>query len=255
MEHLKRALGGLSAGLLLLSLLVVWEIYARATMAGGPASYTSFPPPSAALHDAYVLLRQGLLLDHALASLKRVYVGFALAALVAIPLGVLMGLSKAANAQLSPLVNIIRPIPPVAWVPIMILWFGVTNTQQYAIIFIGTLFPVLLNTIAGVRGVDPVVKRAALSLGADRPALFGVVVRAAMPDILLGARVALGMGWFIIVASEMVAASNGLGFLITEARTAMLTQRLYVSMAAIGLIGVLQDQLLVWLQRRLVPWQ
>ena len=240
---------------MLLSLLVVWEVYARASMARGQASYTSFPPPSAALQDAYALLSQGLLLDHALASLTRVYVGFALAAVVAIPLGVLMGLNKMANAQLSPLVNIIRPIPPVAWVPIMILWFGVTDTQQYFVIFIGTVFPLLLNTIAGVQGVDPVIRRAALSLGADRSALFRVVVRAGMPDILLGARVALGMGWFTIVASEMVAAANGLGFMITEARTAMLTQRLYVSMAAIGLIGLLQDQLLVWLQRRLVPWQ
>jgi NitT/TauT family transport system permease protein/taurine transport system permease protein len=185
---------------------------------------------------------------------QRVYVGFLAAAIVGIPLGIAMGLSPLVFRQLTPIVGVLRPIPPVAWIPITLLWFGVTNTQQYFIIFIGTLFPIMLNTIAGVQGIDPVLKRAALSLGANSGAMFRVMLKGALPSIFLGVRTSLGLGWFIIVASEMVSASTGLGFLITEARTAMITQRLYVGMFAIGLIGFLQDRFLLWLQGKLVPW-
>jgi ABC-type nitrate/sulfonate/bicarbonate transport system permease component len=156
--------------------------------------------------------------------------------------------------ELTPLVGIVRPIPPVAWIPLTLLWFGVSNLQQYFIIFIGTLFPIMLNTTAGVHDVDQVIKRAALSLGAGPKAMFALMVRGALPSIFLGVRTSLGLGWFIIVASEMVAASSGLGFLITEARTAMLTERLYVGMFAIGLIGFLQDRALMLLREKLIPW-
>lgn len=240
---------------LLCALLVAWEAFSRAIFPSfEPMASLLFPPPSAGLRDAFALLKQGALLDHAWASVKRVYIGFAAAALVAIPLGVIMGLSATWHRQLSPIAGLLRPIPPVAWIPITLLWFGVTNAQQYFIIFIGTLFPLLLNTIAGVAGLDPITRRAAASLGADGRAMFWLTLRGALPHVFLGMRTALGMGWFIIVASEMVSASTGLGFLITEARTAMVTERLYVGMFAIGLIGFLQDRFLGWLKRRLMPW-
>lgn len=245
----------LSSGLLLLVILAGWELFARYVLPlYEPAASLVLPPPSAALSDAIVLLQQGALLQHAVASMRRVYVGFALAAVTAIPLGIVMGLSGVVFRQLSPVLGVLRPIPPVAWIPITLLWFGVTDAQQYFIIYIGTLFPMLLNTIAGVHALDPVLKRAALSLGANRRALFGLMLHGALPNIFVGVRTSLGLGWFIIVASEMVSASNGLGFLITEARTAMITERLFVGMFAIGLIGFLQDRLLLFLQHRLMPW-
>lgn len=245
----------LSAGILLAGLIAAWEVFSRFVL---PAYETSaqllLPPPSQGVRDAINLVQQGLLWQHVAASAKRVYTGFALAAAIAIPLGVAMGLSARLLAQLDPLVGVLRPIPPVAWIPITLLWFGVTDAQQYFIIFIGTFFPMLLNTIAGVQGVDPVLQRAALSLGARRKELFRLSLHAALPSIFVGVRTSLGLGWFIIIASEMVAASTGLGFLIIESRTAMITERLYVGMFAIGLIGYLQDQILLYLRARLIPW-
>lgn len=244
-----------SQALLLAGLLIFWELFSRYAFPKiEPMASLLFPPPSAGLRDAMALLSQGALFDHAWASIKRVYIGFAVAAALAIPLGILMGLSETLNRQIAPISNLMRPIPPVAWIPITLLWFGVTNAQQYFIIFIGTFFPILLNTIAGVHSLDPVTRRAALSLGADRAALFGLTLRGALPHIFLGIRIALGLGWFIIVASEMVSASTGLGFLITEARTAMITERLYVGMFAIGAIGFAQDRLLAYLKKWLIAW-
>jgi ABC-type nitrate/sulfonate/bicarbonate transport system permease component len=243
-----------SAGLLL-SLLLVWEIFSRFMLpAYDPSAQLLLPPPSHGLRDAVNLVEQGVLWQHAIASTKRVYVGFLLAALIAVPLGIAMGLSGRLLRQLNPLFGVLRPIPPIAWIPVTLLWFGVTDTQQYFIILIGTFFPLLLNTISGVHGIDPVLQRAALSLGARPKDVFVLTVRAALPSIFVGVRTSLALGWFIIIASEMVAASTGLGFLIIEARTAMITERLYVGMFAIGMIGFLQDQLLVFLRGRLIPW-
>jgi len=240
---------------LLVFVLVGWELFARFVLPNYDSlAELHLPPPSKGVQDAYALVQQGLLWAHVAASGKRVFIGFAAAALIAIPLGVAMGLSRGLLRQLNPLVGVLRPIPPVAWIPITLLWFGVTNAQQYFIIFMGTLFPMLLNTIAGVQGIDPVLQRAARSLGARPRDLFAMNLRAALPSIFVGIRTSLGLGWFIIIASEMVSASTGLGFLIIESRTAMVTERLYVGMFAIGMIGFVQDRLLVYLRERLMPW-
>jgi NitT/TauT family transport system permease protein/taurine transport system permease protein len=240
---------------LLAVLIVAWEIFSRFVLpAYDSSAELLLPPPSKGARDALNLMQQGLLWQHVAASAKRVYVGFGIAALIAIPLGVAMGLSARLLRQLNPLVGIVRPIPPVAWIPITLLWFGVTDAQQYFIIFIGTFFPMLLNTIAGVHALDPLIQRAALSLGAGPRDLFMLTLRAALPNIFVGVRTSLALGWFIIIASEMVSASTGLGFLIIESRTAMITERLYVGMFAIGMIGYLQDQVLLFLRDRLIPW-
>ncbi len=245
----------LSSATLLLALLIAWEIFSRWILpAEDSSAQLLLPPPSQGVMDAINLIREGVLWQDVAASSRRVYVGFSIAALIAIPLGIAMGHSRRLDRQLSPLIGILRPIPPVAWIPITLLWFGVTNAQQYFIIFIGTFFPILLNTIAGVHNVDPIVYRAASSLGAQRTDLFRVSVRAALPAIFVGIRTSLGLAWFIIVASEMVPASTGLGFLIIESRTAMVTQRLYVGMFIIGFIGYAQDHLLLFLKRTLMPW-
>lgn len=245
----------LSALGLVAALFIGWEVFSRYVFPQmEPMAPLLLPPPSAGVADAFTLLMDGALAYHAIASIKRVYIGFFVAAALAIPLGVAMGLSPLVFRQLTPVVGVLRPIPPVAWIPITLLWFGVTNPQQYFIIFIGTFFPMLLNTIAGVQASPPVLQQAALSLGADRQAMFWLMMRGALPSIFLGIRTSLGLGWFIIVASEMVSASTGLGFLITEARTAMITERLYVAMFVIGLLGYLQDLILVALKRILIPW-
>ncbi|MBI3716375.1 MAG: ABC transporter permease [Betaproteobacteria bacterium] len=244
-----------SSAALLAVLIAGWEIFSRFVLPTYESSaQLLLPPPSQGVQDAFNLMRQGALWQHVGASARRVYGGFVLAALIAIPLGILMGLSASLHRQLNPLVGVLRPIPPVAWIPITLLWFGVNDAQQYFIIFIGTFFPMLLNAIAGVRNIDPILQRAALSLGARPKDVFALTLRAALPNIFVGIRTSLALGWFIIIASEMVSASTGLGFLIIESRTAMLTERLYVGMFAIGLIGYLQDQFLLLLGYRLIPW-
>ena len=244
-----------SSGALLLVLIVVWEIFSRYVLPTYDSSaQLLLPPPSQGVRDAFNLMQQGVLWQHVAASARRVFIGFGVAAVVAIPLGIMMALSSTLLRQLNPLVGVLRPIPPIAWIPITLLWFGVTDAQQYFIIFIGTVFPMLLNTIAGVQSIEPVIQRAALSLGAGPRDLFALTLRAALPNIFVGVRTSLALGWFIIIASEMVSASTGLGFLIIESRTAMITERLYVGMFAIGMIGFLQDQLLLFLRGRLIPW-
>jgi ABC-type nitrate/sulfonate/bicarbonate transport system permease component len=126
--------------------------------------------------------------------------------------------------------------------------------QQYFIIFVGTIFPIILNTVAGVTSIDPLLKRAALCLGAGPKAMFRLMLHGAAPGIFVGIRTSLAFGWFIIVASEMVSASSGLGFIINEARTAMVTERLYVGMFMIGMIGFVQDRLLLLIREKLLPW-
>jgi ABC-type nitrate/sulfonate/bicarbonate transport system permease component len=245
----------LPSATLLVAILIMWELFARFVLPHYDSMATlTLPPPSSGVADAYDLLMRGTLFPHVLASARRVYGGFLVAAAVGIPLGAIMGLSPLVFRQMRPIVEVLRPIPPVAWIPITLLWFGITDTQQYFIIFIGTVFPLTLNTIAGVQGIEPIIKRAALSLGADRRTMMLVMLRGALPSVFLGVRIALGLGWFIVVASEMVAASRGLGYLITQARTAMVTERVYVGMFAIGLIGFAQDRFLTWLERKLIPW-
>lgn len=240
---------------LLLLLIFGWEFFARFVFPRfEPMASLLLPPPSAGVADAVLLLKYGELGRDVLASMQRVYIGTGLAVLVGVPLGIAMGLSSSVYAQLRPLVESLRPIPPIAWIPITLLWFGTTNLQQYFIIFVGTIFPIILNTVAGVTSIDPVLKRAALCLGASPKAMFKLMLHGAAPGIFVGIRTSLAFGWFIIVASEMVSASSGLGFIINEARTAMVTERLYVGMFMIGMIGFVQDRLLLLIKEKLLPW-
>ena len=149
----------------------------------------------------------------------------------------------------------LRPVPPLAWIPLSILWFGIGDTQNQFIIFLGIFFPILLNTFAGVVGVEPNLIRAARCLGASEwEVLRRVVLRAALPQIVTGIRIGLGVGWMALVAAELVGANSGLGFLINDARTVLRTDYVIVGMATIGLVGLLIDWLIRVLVRRLLPW-
>ena len=166
-----------------------------------------------------------------------------------------MGWWKGFNEQVDPLVEVLRPIPPLAWIPLSILWFGIGDLQNEFIIFLGIFFPILLNTITGVKGVEPNLVRAARCLGSDEwTVLSKVVVRAALPQIVTGIRIGLGVGWMALVAAELVGASSGLGFLINDARTLLRTDIVIVGMITIGLVGLLLDVLIREITARLLPW-
>ncbi|MCU0968154.1 MAG: ABC transporter permease [Rubrivivax sp.] len=215
---------------------------------------TLMPPPTEVLRAAWELLQSGELLRHFWASLKREAVAFAYA-LVAIPLGVAMGWSRTMQSLLEPVFEMLRPIPPIAWIPLAILWFGISDLQNQFIIFLGIFFPLLINTIAGVKNVEHNIVRAARCLGASEfDVLVRVVFRAALPQIVTGVRVGLGVGWMALVAAELVGATSGLGWLISDARSVLRTDIILVGMISIGLAGLVIDQGLRWVAKKTLPW-
>lgn len=237
---------------LLAALLILWQYASVAWL--DATTRTLLPPPSAIVSAAWELIGSGELFRHLFDSLKREVVAFLWAA-AAIPLGIAMGWWKAVNEQMDPLIEILRPVPPLAWIPLSILWFGIGDTQNQFIIFLGIFFPILLNTVTGVRGIEPNLVRAARCLGANEwNILWRVVLRAALPQIVTGIRIGLGVGWMALVAAELVGASSGLGFLINDARTVLRTDYIIVGMATIGLVGLLIDQLIRKLVRHMLPW-
>ena len=242
---------------LILFLLFVWEVFARWIYPRfEPQAAIFFPPFSSVLRELWQLLLNGSLLRNILASFRRIAIGFCFASLCGITLGFILGLSQKAYEQLQGICQIFRPIPPVAWIPISLLWFGITEAQQCFIVFIGVLFPVLLNTLDGVHSVSIQYKHAAQTLGANGLILFRrVILPAALPKIMFGLRSGLAYAWFIIVAVEFVSAPNGLGCLILEGRNVIITERIFVGMITIGIINLTLYYLCTKVENWIAPWQ
>jgi len=188
-------------------------------------------------------------------SMLRVVLGFAIGAGLALPLGLAMGASSAVYAWINPLVQILRPIPPIAYIPLAILWFGLGNPPAVFLIALGAFFPVLMNTIAGVRHVDGIYLRAARNLGADGPTLFvRVILPAAVPYILSGVRIGIGTAFIVVIVSEMIAVNNGLGFRILEAREYFWSDKIIAGMITIGMLGLAIDVAMNRLNNHLLRW-
>ena len=202
-----------------------------------------FPTPWQVVTGTVELIQDGTLWMHIGASLMRVAVGFGLAVLVAVPLGLWLGWVKWAYATLNPLFQILRPISPIAWIPIAILWFGVVNASPIYLIFISSVFPMIVQTTAGVHAIERRYLRAAENFGVSRYTLFRqVVIPASFPQIIVGMRIGLGVAWLVVVAAEMIALRSGLGYLIIDSRNAGNRYDLVIAgMIIIGLIGLLLD--------------
>ncbi len=197
----------------------------------------------------------GELPSDAASSLYRVGMGFLIGTGLALVLGLAMGASNAAYAYLNPVLQLLRPIPPIAYVPLAILWFGLGNPPAFFLISLGAFFPVLMNTIAGVRSVDAIYIRAARNLGASRMTLFfRVIVPAATPHIMTGIRVGFGVAFIVVIVAEMIAVNNGLGYRILEAREYFWSDKIIAGMITIGLLGLGIDALLARLSKYLLRW-
>ncbi|MYM40321.1 ABC transporter permease subunit [Pseudoduganella sp. CY13W] len=197
----------------------------------------------------------GELIVDALGSLYRVALGFAIGAALALPLGLLMGASPLVYAWFNPLLQLLRPIPPIAYIPLSILWFGLGNAPAVFLIVLGAFFPVLMNTIAGVRQVDGIYLRAARNLGASGSTLFiRVILPAAVPYILSGVRIGIGTAFIVVIVSEMIAVNNGLGFRILEAREYFWSDKIMAGMITIGLLGLAIDSAVNKLNNYLLRW-
>lgn len=197
----------------------------------------------------------GELIHDALGSLYRVGVGFLIGAGLALPLGLAMGASERVYAWLNPMAQVLRPIPPIAYIPLSILWFGLGNPPAIFLIAIGAFFPVLINTIAGVRQVDGIYIRAARNLGASQRTMFlRVMLPAAVPYILSGVRIGIGTAFIVVIVSEMIAVNNGLGFRILEAREYFWSDKIIAGMITIGLLGLAIDGAVSKLNNHLLRW-
>ena len=210
-----------------------------------------FPTPARVAAGTLDLVRDGVLWQHIAASLLRVAAGFGLAVIVALPLGLFMGRVRGAYDTLNPVVQILRPISPIAWIPIAILWFGVGNASPIYLIFMSSVFPMVVQTTAGVHTIERRYLRAAENFGVSRRKLYArVVIPAVLPQVLVGMRVGLGVAWLVVVAAEMIAVTSGLGFLIIDARNAGKRYDLVVAgMVLIGVIGLALDLLVRRLER------
>jgi NitT/TauT family transport system permease protein len=210
-----------------------------------------FPTPLEVLAGIGELVEKGLLIKYIVASLFRVTIGFVLAAVVGIPFGLLLGWFKPAAQALNPMIQILRPISPIAWIPVAILWFGVADTAPVFLIFLASLFPITVSSMAAVQNLQLVYVRAARNFGLTRLQLFRrVILPACIPQILTGIRIALGVAWLVVVAAEMIAVNSGLGFLIIDARNMGKRYDLVVAgMVLIGLIGLGLDLLVRQLER------
>jgi ABC-type nitrate/sulfonate/bicarbonate transport system permease component len=234
-------------------LLVVWYVATDILNLTHPVI---LPSPTSVVRAFMRLAGSGELLNNIGASLLRIFYANCAALLLGVPLGLAMGLYKPVERLCDGLLSLFRPIPPLAWVPLSILWLGIGTLSVVFITFLAAFFAVLVNTIAGAQAVDKQLVRAAQSLGAgQRRLLARVILPSVAPAIFTGFRVAIGVSWMSIVAAELIAAPSGLGYMIMYYREVLRTDAIIVGMLTIGVIGLAMDFGTRWLERRLLPWR
>jgi taurine transport system permease protein len=215
-----------------------------------------FPSPVTVGQQAHQFLASGNLWASVLASSRRVIMGFMLAAVVGIPLGVLLGVCSPAKAFLDPIISLIRPLPSLTWIPLTMLWFGIGEEQKYAIVFMGSVIYVLLYTFESTRAVDPVLIKAARNLGASDFAIMReVILPGSLAGVIAGLKVTLAISWTCVLSAEMVAANQGLGALIWYAHDWDNIALVLVGMVSISLTVLVIDSIVALIEPRLIPWE
>jgi ABC-type nitrate/sulfonate/bicarbonate transport system permease component len=214
------------------------------------------PGPWLVLGSLAELAAKGQLWGHVAATLERVAIGFGTGAAAGVTLGLAAGALAPVRNVIEPLVELLRPIPPLAMLPMFIVWVGIGEPSKIGFITYATFFPIFLTTVTGVRQIDPLLLRAARSLGARGPALFArVILPAALPDVLTGLRLGVALAFFVIVISEFIGAEQGLGFLINDGRNFFQVPQMLGAAVVLGLLGYAGNELVRWLERRLTRWQ
>lgn len=239
------------------AMLIIWHLFTYGR------KYSLIPPPSDVALSLYDLAFGGInddaysgtLLTHLLASVSRVYGGFAIAVAVAVPLGLMIGRIPLIRGLLDPTLQIMRPVPVTAWLPLSMIMFGLGPRSAFFLVCLGAFYPILVNTIFGVRSVDARLFEAASMLGCQGTAqFFRVVLPASLPAIFTGLRLGLGFAWVVIVVGEMTGVQTGLGAIIMEARQLSRTEIIISGMIVIGVAGFLSDRMVMWIGKRLLRW-
>lgn len=238
------------------ALLALWWLVARL----GLISPLFLPPPAQVLQQFATLtgpqgFMDATLWQHLAASLQRILIALAAATLCGVTVGLAMGLSPTLRGMLDPLIELYRPVPPLAYLPLMVIWFGIGETSKVLLIYLAIFAPVAMATLAGVQDARQVRLRAARALGANRwQVLWYVIVPGALPDMLTGLRIGLGVGWSTLVAAELIAATRGVGFMVQAAGEFLATDVVLAGILVIALIAFTLELGLRALQRRLTPW-
>lgn len=240
----------------LLVLLVVWWAVTRLQL----IAPLFLPAPQQVWHQLLTIasptgFMDATLWQHLAASLTRIVVALLAAVVIGVPVGILMGLNATLRGILDPLIELYRPVPPLAYLPLMVIWFGIGETSKILLIYLAIFAPVAMSALAGVKSAQQVRLRAARSLGASRwQVLWFVVLPGALPEILTGVRIGLGVGWSTLVAAELIAATRGLGFMVQSAGEFLATDVVLAGITVIALIAFALELALRALQRRLTPW-
>lgn len=255
MQTLFAARRWLSATVSLLACLLLWHLAASQRLDLGLVTLRNVPPPLDVAQAAWTLFESPALSRHLLSSLSRVAAGYLAAALLAISLGLAIGRSRWAESILMPPLEVLRPIPAVAWIPLAILMFPSSELSMIFITFTGALFPILLNTVHGVEAVDRRLIASARSLGAGRLAILReVVLPGAAPSIVTGLAIGMGTSWFCLVTAEMISGQWGIGYYTWESYTLQNYPDIIVGMLLIGALGMLSSSLVKRLGGLLTPW-
>jgi taurine transport system permease protein len=252
---------GSSTGIAVLSTIGIFALWIGVTAGPSPLVPPLFLPSPGAIWQKFLSVgMQGYqgytLFEHALASLARMFTAFVLAALLAIPLGIAMGTNRIIRGLFDPLIEFYRPLPPLGYLPLTIIWFGIDEVQKFVLLFLAMFAPIVLNARAGVRSVPIELIHAALSMGASRAQVVRqVIFNGALPEIMTGLRIAIGFGWTTLVAAELVATQEGLGAMIMTASEFLATEIVIMGILVIGVIAYAFDLLMRIIERRLVPWK
>ncbi|MDU2063282.1 MAG: ABC transporter permease [Sporomusaceae bacterium] len=236
----------------MLFLFVLWELISRS----GVVSELFLPAPTSILLTGWDMVTSGELLINAQASLIRILIGFFIGSTAGILMGLLLGFSKLADAMGNPVIYALYPIPKLALLPLIILWLGIGELSKVLIIALGVFFPVVINTYSGVKNLDPLLIKVAVSFKTTKyNILRKVILPGAMPVIFAGLKLAAGTALLLLVAAEMIAAKEGIGAMILHYGDLMLTTKLMVGILTLSLMGVILNHFLQWVEKRLIPWK
>lgn len=235
--------------------LLAWQTASTLRLDLSLVTFVNVPPPTEVFEAAIAFVQSSKAYDHVTSSLRRVALGYLIASAVGIALGLAIGRSRRAADALLPPLELLRPIPAVAWIPLAVLLFPSSEASMIYITFIGALFPILLNTIHGVESVDPRLIASAKSLGGTPSAILReVVLPGAAPSIVTGLAIGMGTSWFCLVTAEMISGQFGIGYYTWESYTIQNYADIIVGMILIGLLGMGSSALLRWIGARLTPW-
>lgn len=236
----------------LVGVLILWEIITQV----GAISELFLPAPSSIIREGIIMVENGEIFKHIGASFYRIALGFLIGSILGILIGLLTGMSKLADATGTPIIYALYPIPKIALLPLIILWLGIGEVSKVTVISLGVFFPVVINTHSGVKNIDPLFIKVAVSFYASKLSLIRkVILPGALPVIFAGLKLAAGTSLLMLVAAEMIAAQEGVGAMILHYGDLMLTTKLMVGVILLSILGILFTNTLQFLEKKIVPWK